>query len=788
MGLSIRGARANNLADVDLDLPLGALIVFCGPSGSGKSSLAFDTLFAEGERRYLEAASAGSHRPADLSAPDVDEIRGLPPTLALDQRAPLPGGSRVGEAAGLLAPLRLLFGRAGTPHCPRCGRVIVVTPHDAVVARIARHGDGARLTIEAAVKGGGTVAARVEAATTGGFSRVRVGGEVLRVEDVRPGRFADDREVRVVVDRIRLEPGKLDRVHDAVRTASKAGRGEVVVAVEGAGEERFVDRPYCPHDDLELPKVEPRLFEPRSATGRCPTCSGRGRDGDDHPCAACDGSGLGDAARAVTFDGVALPTVTRRTIGDARALVASWPRTAVSERPLADLAERLGRLDDLGLGHLPLDGDAGRLSGGEGQRVRLARQLGGRLSGVLYVLDEPAAGLPDADAARIVDALRALVAQGNTVVAVEHHPVVVRAADHVVEFGPGAGPLGGRIVYEGPASGLFDADTATGRALSGRERLPSGRATAGPIAVFTAIDVPPVRVEQLDLPTGAIVALTGPSGSGKTLLLDAVTAAVDPNRPRGAPASGVGSVRLPTPFLRVLSADRRAVARSARSNVATFTGLWSVVRELLAATAEAKIRGLDASMFSLNVKGGRCEACAGTGVARVELGWLPDVYLTCDVCEGRRFTSDVLRVRWKGLDAHELLSMSTSDALSRLAGHPDLESKLRAIVDVGLGYLPLGQGGHTWSGGEAQRLLLAKELARAHRRGGDGTLVVLDDPTVGLHPVDVAVLLRLLRQLADDGATVWLATHDDALAAACDARIHLGPGVGAAGGRVVGVS
>jgi excinuclease ABC subunit A len=795
MRLVVRGARENNLAGVDLDLPLGALVVFAGPSGSGKSSLAFDTLHAEGQRRYLEAASAARAAPASLSAPRVDLVEGLPPTVALDQRAEAPPrGATVASVAGCDAPLRLILGRAGALRCPTCGDAIHPATHDEIVAAALRLGDGATVLVEAPVRARGeaTAASLLDAVARAGFARVRVGGRVARLDGLS-ARDLDGAsgvasgvavDLRVVVDRVRLGPGRADRVHDAVRTAARAGQGEVVLVDEAGGERRFVDRPRCPRDDLDLPALEPRLLDPRAAVGRCPACDGSGLQGDS-PCESCDGLGLSEVARAVRFRGEGLGDLLGRTVAEALVVARAWPTDPVADRPTADWIARLQRLVELGLGYLPLSRRAAELSSGELQRLRLARHVGGHLSGVLYALDEPAAGLADAAVAGVVAALRALVAAGNSVVAVEHHPAVIAAADRVVEFGPGAGRAGGRVVFEGDVAGLRAADTATGRWLSGRERLEPGpgRASRGAVRAEGARGGN-LAGDPVSLALGALVAVVGPSGSGKTRLLDALVARLRPDGP-GEGAPPVASIRGGERLTRVVAVDRRSVARSPRSNVATFTGLWDVLRDLLAQTAEAKVRGLSAGSFSLAVKGGRCEACKGSGVRRIDLQWLPDVFLPCPVCDGRRFAADVLGVRWKGLAPDELLALPVAEARPVLAGHPELEAVLRALDEVGLGYLPLGQAGHTWSGGEAQRLLLARELARANRRGAEGALFVLDDPTVGLHPADVAVLLRLLRRLVDEGATVWLATHDPALAAACDARVHLGPGAGPDGGRVL---
>ncbi|MFT6231611.1 MAG: excinuclease ABC subunit A [Myxococcota bacterium] len=753
MKLTIRGAREHNLCDLDLDIPLGALVVFTGVSGSGKSSLAFDTLFAEGRRRYLEAASSDKARPASLTAPDVDVVEGLPPAVALEQRSQDPGfAETTASLAGAMGALRLVFGRAGTLHCPVCNDAIHPVTHDQIAARILALDEGSRVLLEAPVRRrGASTQSLLETIARAGFSRVRIAGEIQRLDSVAANQVAEDVEIRIVVDRFKVDPSREARVYDAIRTASRAGSGEVVVT--GAAEMRFVDRPYCAVDDLILPRLEPRLLDRRAAFARCEVCAGTCAV-DGEPCGTCGGLGLGEVARAVQFADESLGDVLGRTVSAALTTARMLPSDTISKRPLADWIRRLQRLVDLGLGEVALMRRGPELSSGEAQRLRLARQLGGELSGVLYVLDEPAAGVSAVPAEGVLRAIRDLVKRGNSVVAVAHNPVIVHGADHVVEFGPGAGAAGGRVLFEGDVTGLLASDTPTGRWLSGKETLPTRTSTAATKSFTVSTPYGP-----LALPMGRLTAIVGESGSGKTRRLSVFSHASHPDN--GGP------------FERVVTVDRRSVGRSSRSTVATFTGTWSILRSLLSQTVEAKVRGIPAAMFSLNKSGGRCEACKGTGELVVDLQWLPDVYLRCDVCSGRRFTGDVLAIRWKGLAADELLALSAEEGRALLSGHPDLEARLRALVDVGLGYMTLGQPGHTWSGGEARRLLFANELTRANRRGASGTVFVLDDPTVGLHPQDTAHLHALLSRLVEQGATVWMATHDRSLAAACDVQIEV---------------
>jgi excinuclease ABC subunit A len=498
-----------------------------------------------------------------------------------------------------------------------------------------------------------------------------------------------------------------------------------------------VDRPYCRICDLDLAALTPKLLNPRSREGACPACQGVG-------CGECAGTRLHPTARAVRWRGRTLPEV----LADPLAATADWMAAGdpdpVAGPLLADAARRLGLLVDLGLGALALDRPAAALATGELARLRLARAAGSALSGVVYTLDEPTAGLGDAETAAVIRLLRGLVDAGNTVIATEHHPAVIAAADQILELGPGAGPSGGRLVFDGAPEDLASAETPTGRWLSGRDRLPPPRRRT-----LTLRDWGGEIVS-----TGGLVAFVGPSGAGKSRLFTSFEA------------------RPGSPFDRIVRADQLGLRGTSRSMPATVLGLWDLVRELLASTREARVRGFDAGMFSLAVKGGRCEACGGTGRQSVDLGVLPEVELPCVVCEGRRFAADVRTITWKGHSADQLLALGAEAAGPILGGHPKIDPILRVLRDVGLGYVPLGMPVSDLSGGESHRLALARELLRGAGRPGS-TLYLLDGPTIGLHPADVATLLGALHGLADAGGTVWIATHDRALASACDEIVEL---------------
>jgi excinuclease ABC subunit A len=767
--VEIRNARAHNLRGVSLTLPARGLTVVCGRSGSGKSSLAFDTLHAEGQRRYLEALGTSARAAIGaLPRPAVDAVTGLPPTVAVAQRGdPPPGQLTLAQLVDVAALLRGLLVAAGTLNDPDTGEAVRPVTHDEIVADVLALPEGARVTVEATVPAGAGWRAMVEAA---GFSRVRLldgdgaAGPVVRADEVRDDAPAGGR-LRLVVDRIKLAPDRRDRVVDAVRTAGRAGRGVIVVTWEAggeAGERTFVDRPYLPASDRTLPPLTPALLR-APGTDPCPVCAGTGAV-EGEACTACDGLGLGPVARGVAWEGWTLPALLRAPTG---ALEAAWqalPRTPLTAALVEEVGDRLAAMVALGLGGLALGRRAGSLSAGELQRARLARALSGELAGVLLVLDEPDAGLDDAHVDKLIALLRGARDRGNGLVVVSHHPAMIRAADRVVELGPGVGAAGGEVVYDGPPSGLLAAPTPTGAALRGELR-PDPRVRRAPAPTLTLAPTAPWwSGGAVTLQTGVVNAVVGASGAGKTTLLDALGDAVA-RRAAGEGAEGLSGGE---GLLRVVRADEAAARRSGRSLPATYVGAWDVVRELLGATVEAGVRGFDASTFSLNVAGGRCEACKGLGETRIELGFLPPVAVPCDVCGGRRFAADVLEVRWRGHNAAELLALDAEAAHRLLAGHPRLDPPLRALRDVGLGYLPLGQPLDTLSGGEAQRLKLARELARALRRGGADTLFLLDEPAAGLHPADVAPLAGVLHGLADEGATVVVASHHAALAEAAD--------------------
>ncbi len=869
--IHLRGAREHNLRGVDLDLPREALIVFTGVSGSGKSSLAFDTLFAESQRRFVEAlAPTARGRFGAMHKPAFEQLTGLAPAIGLSQRGlatPSPR-STVGTLTEVLDLLRVWWAQQGVMHCPRCHRAVHIAPFDAIVRTLTALPEGQRLVIAAPVARGriGALGPLVAEIVRQGFTRVRVDGQPYALDAPIPVDPVAPHDVDVVVDRIKTGPDRTDRLQDAVNTALKAGQGAVVVVVEEVTHTWTV-RPRCVYCDLALPDLTPRLFSFNAAVGACARCEGLGvvhtvdadaaiRDADatiedgaleggkrvidaaaalgvdlatpwkqlpweardqllngagdwegvlpgilrkatgarasdkmtrvvrEAVCPDCGGGRLGPVARGVTVDGASLPDALARDLGGLRAWAAETAPAPAVRSVRDEILRRLDFLLESGLAHLSLDRSAGSLSAGELQRVRLASQAGNQLSGVLYVLDEPTAGLHPADTAALVGLLRALRDAGNTVLVVEHDPDVIAAADLVVDFGPGAGREGGSVVYQGSPAGLALADTPTGRWLSGAAHVPPPRPVGETRLRLLGARGHTLAGDPFEVPLNAIVGVTGVSGAGKSsLILDtlapAIRARLDGGGPPGLPferLDGIEGIR------RLVTGDGTGFGRSSRANVATATRIWDALRELYARTPEAKLRGFGPERFSFNTPGGRCERCAGEGVRHIDLQLLPTVTLPCDVCDGKRYDEATLAVTWRGLSIADLLALPVREARPVFANQHALALALGTLDELGLGYLPLGQPADTWSGGEAQRVRLARELGRP----GDiaGTLFLLDEPSVGLHPQDVAALLAAFRRLVAAGASILVVEHDPVLLRGCDWLVELGPGAGRAGGRV----
>jgi len=910
----VRGAREHNLQSVDVEIPRDRLVVVTGLSGSGKSSLAFDTLYAEGQRRYVESLSAYARQFLEqMEKPDCDAIEGLSPAIAIEQKGTGRNPrSTVGTVTEIADYLRLLYARVGHPFCFVCGREIAAQTVQQVVDRLAALPADTRLFPYAPVVRDrkGEHKRELDELRRGGFVRVRVDGTVRELTEEIPLARTARHTIEVLVDRLVVRPGVDRRLADSLAVAFRHGGGTVLVEASepGGGAPRalfFSERHACPVCGVSYPELSPRFFSFNSPHGACPDCSGLGvqrrfdparvvshpdqplpaalasgalralpdlettiralaarygirpatpfadlptptqqvllegsgeeelefvevRGGRrttsrrpfegilaqlerrqretrslwlreeleglvaDRRCSTCEGTRLRREARFVRLGGKSLVEVSALSVGEAARFFQGLgfaPAEAEIARPiLKEVDARLGFLIDVGLDYLSLDRGAATLSGGEGQRIRLATQIGSRLVGVLYILDEPSIGLHQRDTARLLATLRGLRDLGNTVVVVEHDRDTILAADHVIDMGPGAGVHGGRVVAAGsPADVMADPASLTGRYLAGVEQVPvpaQRRRGSG-----WTIGVRGARGNNLgsldvDIPLATMTCVTGVSGSGKsTLVIDtlyrAIAQRLGGSRDQPAPHDELVGWQMVD---KVIEISQAPIGRTPRSNPATYTGAFGPIRELFAQLPEARTRGYGPGRFSFNVKGGRCEACAGEGLIAIEMHFLPDIFVTCDVCGGRRYNRETLEVRLKGLSIADVLALTVGEALDVLSNVPAVRQRLEALREVGLDYVQLGQSATTLSGGEAQRVKLARELAR---RATGRTLYVLDEPTTGLHFDDVRRLLGVLDRLVDAGNTVLLIEHNLDVIKSADFVIDLGPEGGAEGGRIV---
>ncbi len=904
--IRIRGAREHNLQNVDVDLPRERLVVITGLSGSGKSSLAFDTLYAEGQRRYVESLSAYARQFLDqLQKPDVEDIDGLSPAISIEQKtAGRSPRSTVGTITEIYDHLRLLYARVGRPHCWECGRPIAAQTVQQMTDRVLSLPEGTRAQIMAPVVRGRKGAYRKELAEFArqGFVRARIDGAFEELADeIRLARGAPH-DIDLVVDRIAVRPDAAARVAESLETALRLAGGLVTVDVGPGAEEWVLSRSAaCVACGNSFPEIAPRLFSFNSPAGACPACGGLGtsreidparlvpdgsrslargaiepwtgrrrryytqlleavaehlgvdpevpwdtlpadaqravfegtgsaeitfvwerrrrrqtvrrrfdgvlgdlerrrRAGEEipdrylapRPCDACEGTRLRPEARAIALGSLSIDALVQRSVAEVTRflddLVLEGTEHTVAERVLSEIRERLAFLADVGLDYLTLDRPAATLSGGESQRIRLATQVGASLMGVLYILDEPSIGLHARDHARLLDALVRLRDLGNSVVVVEHDEATIRAADHVLDMGPGAGIHGGHVVAQGPPEAIeANPESLTGAYLSGRRAIavPSRRRPARDKAlVMIGCRQHNLHDVTLRVPLGLLVAVTGVSGSGKSTLVSDTLYRELARRLHGAkePPGGFGRLRGADEIDKVVDVSQAPIGRTPRSNPATYVGLFDVIRRLFSQVPEARARGYGPGRFSFNVKGGRCESCQGDGALRVEMHFLPDIFVDCEVCAGRRYNRETLEVTYKGKSIADVLEMSVEEALVLLENVPTARRPLQTLHDVGLDYVHLGQPATTLSGGEAQRIKLARELSR---KQSGRTLYILDEPTTGLHFADVEKLLEVLSELVDRGNTVLVIEHQLDVIKTADWVIDLGPEGGEKGGEIV---
>lgn len=812
----IKGARQHNLKNIDLEIPKGGLVVITGVSGSGKSSLAFDTIYAEGQRRYVESLSAYARQFLErMDKPDVDCIEGLSPAIAIEQK----GMSRnprstVGTVTEIYDYLRLLFARVGRPHCYLCGREIRSQTPQQMVDQILILPEGGRLVIVASLVRGrkGEYRKLLDQLRGEGFVRVRVNGTIRDLSEEIVLDKNRRHDIDLVIDRLVMREGIKNRVTESVELALRYGEGMVRVVRDEGEELVFSERFACLLCGVSYPEVSPRLFSFNSPYGACPRCGGLGfltRGGvtfgehwsssektdweiDRTTCPECGGARLRKEALHVRFQEESIAEVTGLSIKDAltffQAVKLTPKEEEIARLVLREIKERLSFLVSVGLGYLSLDRASSTLSGGEGERIRLATQIGSGLTGVLYVLDEPSIGLHLRDNLKLLNTLQRLRDLGNTIIVVEHDPQTILCADHIIDMGPGAGVHGGEVVFSGtPRELMGDGRSLTGEYLSGRLTIPVPplrRPGGGRCLVVEGAQANNLKEISVEIPLGVFTCVTGVSGSGKsTLIIDTLYRALA-QRLHGATvrAGAFTALRGSEEVDKVVEIDQMPIGRTSRSNPATYTGILAPIRELLAQLPESRVRGYTPGRFSFNVKGGRCEACQGEGIMRIEMHFLPDVYVVCDECKGRRFNRETLEIRYKGRDIAEILEMTVEEALEFFRHIPPLKRKLQILADVGLGYIELGQPAPTLSGGEAQRVKLARELGK---RDTGRTVYILDEPTTGLHFAEIQKLLDVLNRLVDAGNTVIVIEHNLDVIKSADYIIDLGPEGGDEGGEVI---
>ncbi|RFT16207.1 MAG: Excinuclease ABC subunit A [Candidatus Saccharicenans subterraneus] len=803
--IRVRKAAQHNLKKIDVELPRNRLVIVTGPSGSGKSSLAFDTLFAEGQRRYIECLSAYARQFIEqLEKPEVESIEGLSPAISVDQKTiSFNPRSTVGTITEIYDLLRLLYARLGTIYCPDCRVPVTASSREQILEMIASRYSGRNIMILAPVVRGrkGEYQQLLEKFRKKGFLRARIDGWMHDLEEkIRLDRNRKH-SIEILVDELKLEPGKERRLQEAVERSLEMADGGVLV-LEASGQESYFSRKLaCPSCGRSYQPLEPRNFSFNSPYGACGRCHGLGYlttlnewgevELTSDLCPDCRGQRLKKESLWVRIDGLNIHELASLDVDRLLEKIdrLSFPGQVqtVAEKILKEVKDRLLVMRELGLSYLDLNRTGSSLSGGEAQRIRLAAQVGSRLRGILYVLDEPTIGLHQRDNGQLIRLLRQLRDAGNSIVVVEHDEQTIRSADYLIDLGPGAGENGGRVVACGPLQKVLNSsESLTAQYLRGEKSVPVPAVRRTPSGWLTVRGAAEHNLKGIDVsfPLGVMTAVTGVSGSGKSSLVYDVLyrallkkfyrAKVQPGKHRAL--EGLENID------KVVSVDQKPIGRTPRSNPATYTGIFGHLRQLFSMTPEARRKGYRPGRFSFNVHGGRCEDCQGAGVKKVEMHFLPDVYVTCDRCHGRRYNKETLAVTYRGKNIADFLDMTVDEAFELLRAHPSLRRKLELLKQVGLGYLRLGQPAPQLSGGEAQRIKLTRELSR---RDTGKTLYLLDEPTTGLHFDDVSKLLKVLERLVEMGNTVIIIEHNLEVIKYCDYIIDLGPEGGQAGGEVV---
>ena len=804
----IKGAREHNLKNIDVEIPRDKLVVITGLSGSGKSSLAFDTIYAEGQRRYVESLSAYARQFLEqMGKPDVDSIEGLSPAISIEQKSTSHNPrSTVGTVTEIYDYLRLLFARVGRPYCFQCSEEITAQTVQQMVDAIASVPEGMKFQILAPIVRGrkGEYRKELLEMRKAGYVRARVDGKIVDLGEDLTLDKQKKHTIEIIVDRLVMKSGEalLRRLADSVETSVKLTGGLVGVLTEDGQTRLYSDRLACIKCGVSYPEVTPRVFSFNSPHGACPACDGigyamtpGGQEEEDftllEPCTVCQGARLRPESLSIKLAKLSIAEVTSLSVRTAADFFLSLKFTdrelVIAHRILKEIRERLGFLVNVGLDYLTLDRAAATLSGGEGQRIRLATQIGSGLVGVLYILDEPSIGLHQRDNRRLLQTLLRLRDLGNTVVVVEHDAETMMAADHVLDMGPGAGSQGGHVIAQGtPQQIMGDPNSLTGQYLRGIQTVSVPQRHRKPRGTLSVVGAQKHNLKNVTarIPMGLFTCVTGVSGSGKsTLVLEVLFHSLSQLLYHKKPKiDGCKDLRGVDALDKVIDIDQSPIGRTPRSNPATYTGLFGYIRDLYSNLPESRVRGYKPGRYSFNVKGGRCEACQGDGLIKIEMHFLPDVYVTCEVCKGQRYNRETMEILHKGKSIADVLNMTVDDALEFFEHIPLIKAKLQTLHDVGLHYVKLGQSATTLSGGEAQRVKLSRELSK---RATGRTMYILDEPTTGLHFADVQRLLDVLDRLVEAGNTVLVIEHNLDVIKNADWIIDLGPEGGDRGGEIV---